>query len=239
MNQKRLDAERLIYKVYDQLDESGKNTEFWKKEFANMNDKEFEEFIAGDLPFYFQTGAFDEPSMEQITKALDILGVPLLESVYLPYKYKNSEGKPMKSKPCLVVYLHMKRMKQLLTKKNGMSIHVNTRDMRTGLLTGEDKNGKESDHEFESLIISGLYRTMKEFSRSRADSMEDKSVMNMTIKTLGQVSLSELPEDIDDSLSKNLLSTYMLGAQLMTNLVNIGYLLPYTYRDRHKKVERV
>lgn len=239
MNQKRLESERLIYKVFDQLDPSGRNTDYWKKEFAGMNDKEFEEYISGTFPFYFQTGAFDEPSMDQICKALDILNVPLLESVYLPYKYKDSNGRPMKTKPCLVVYIHMKRMKQLLTKKNGMSINTNTRDMRTGLLTGEDKNGKESDREFESLIISGLYKTMKELSRSRADSMNDKSVMNMTIKTLGQVTLDELPEEIDDSLSKNLLSTYMIGAQLMTNLVNQDYMLPYTYHDKHKKVERI
>jgi hypothetical protein len=239
MNQKRLDSERLIYKVFDQLDPSGKNTDFWKAEFAKMSDTQFEKYISGSFPFYFQTGAFNEPSMDQISKALDILNVPLLESVYLPYKYKDSEGRPMKTKPCLVVYIHMKRMKQILTKKNGMSIDTKNRDMRTGLLTGYDKNGKESDREFESLVISGLTSTVTEFSRSRADSMNDKSAMNADIKILGQTSLKDLPEDIDDSLSKNMLSTYMIGAQLMTNLVNQDYLLPYTYRNKQKKVDRV
>lgn len=239
MNQQRLKAERLVYQVMDQLDPSGRNSDFWKAEFAKMNDDQFKKYISGNFPFYFQTGAFKEPSMDQISKALDILKVPLLESVYMPFKYKDANGRPMKTKPCMVVYIHMKRMKQLLTKKNGMSIDTKTRDMRTGLLTGVDKNGKESDHEFESLAISGLYDTMKEMSRSRADAMEDKSVMNNTIKTTGYVSIKDLPEDINDSLSKNLLSTYFIGAQLMSNLVNQEYMVPYTYLNKQKKINRV
>ena len=239
MNQQRLKAERLVYQVMDQLDPSGRNSDFWKAEFAKMNDDQFKKYISGNFPFYFQTGAFKEPSMDQISKALDILKVPLLESVYMPFKYKDANGRPMKTKPCMVVYIHMKRMKQLLTKKNGMSIDTKTRDMRTGLLTGVDKNGKESDHEFESLAISGLYSTMNEFSRPRADSMEDKSVMNNTIKTTGYVSIKDLPEDLNDSLSKNLLSTYFIGAQLMSNLVNEEYMVPYTYLNKEKKISRV
>ena len=239
MNAQRLKAEKLIYQVFDTLDPSGKNTEFWKNEFANMNDEQFKKYISKSFPFYYQTGAFKEPSMTEITKALNILNTPLLESVYMPFKYKDENGNPMKTKECLVIYIHMKRMKQLLTKKNGMSIDTKTRDMKTGLLTGIDKNGKESDHEFESLALSGLYNTMKEFSRPRADSMNDKNIMNNTIKTLGMVSLKDLPEDLDDSLSKNLISTYYIGAQIYTSFVNEEYLLPYTYNTREKKLSRI
>jgi hypothetical protein len=239
MNKQRLEAERLIYQVFDQLDPSQRNTDYWKELFADMSDEQFKKYISGDFPFYFQTGAFKEPTMDQINKSLKLLNVPLLESVYMPFKYKDKNGNPMKTKPCMVVYIHMKRMKQILTKKNGMSISTKSRDMRTGLLTGIDKNGKESDHEFESLAISGLYNTMKEFSRPRADAMEDKSIMNNTIKNTGIVYEKDLPEDINDSLSKNLLSTYFIGAQLMSNLVNIDYMVPFTYLNKNKKIERI
>ena len=238
MNAQRLKAERLIYEVMDILDKSGRNTDFWKEEFSKMSDAQFKSYISNDFPFYFQTGAFKEPSMKQIVQALDKINVPLLERLYMPYKYKDKNGRPMKTKECLVVYLPIKRMKQLLTKKNGMSISTKTRDMKTGLLTGVDKNGKESDREFESLAICGLDNSIKEFSRSRADSMEDKSVMNNTINNLGQVYLKDLPDDPTDSLSKNLLSTYFIGAQLYTNLVNEDYMTPYTMSLKQKKIER-
>lgn len=238
MNAQRLKAERLIYEVMDILDKSGRNTDFWKEEFSKMSDAQFKSYISNDFPFYFQTGAFKEPSMKQIVQALDKINVPLLERLYMPYKYKDKNGRPMKTKECLVVYLPIKRMKQLLTKKNGMSISTKTRDMKTGLLTGIDKNGKESDREFESLAICGLNNSIKEFSRSRADSMNDKSVMNNTINNLGQVYLKDLPDDPTDSLSKNLLSTYFIGAQLYTNLVNEDYMTPYTMSLKQKKIER-
>ena len=238
MNAQRLKAERLIYEVMDILDKSGRNTDFWKEEFSKMSDAQFKSYISNDFPFYFQTGAFKEPSMKQIVQALDKINVPLLERLYMPYKYKDKNGRPMKTKECLVVYLPIKRMKQLLTKKNGMSISTKTRDMKTGLLTGIDKNGKESDREFESLAICGLDNSIKEFSRSRADSMNDKSVMNNTINNLGQVYLKDLPDDPADSLSKNLLSAYFIGAQLYTNLVNEDYMTPYTMSLKNKKIER-
>lgn len=238
MNAQRLKAERLIYEVMDILDKSGRNTDFWKEEFSKMSDTQFKTYISNDFPFYFQTGAFKEPSMKQIVQALDKINVPLLERLYMPYKYKDKNGRPMKTKECLVVYLPIKRMKQLLTKKNGMSISTKTRDMKTGLLTGIDKNGKESDREFESLAICGLNNSIKEFSRSRADSMNDKSVMNNTINNLGQVYLKDLPDDPTDSLSKNLLSAYFIGAQLYTNLVNEDYMTPYTMSLKNKKIER-
>ena len=238
MNAQRLKAERLIYEVMDILDKSGRNTDFWKEEFSKMSDAQFKSYISNDFPFYFQTGAFKEPSMKQIVQALDKINVPLLERLYMPYKYKDKDGRPLKTKECLVVYLPIKRMKQMLTKKNGMSISTKTRDMKTGLLTGVDKNGKESDREFESLAICGLDNSIKEFSRSRADSMEDKSVMNNTINNLGQVYLKDLPDDPADSLSKNLLSAYFIGAQLYTNLVNEDYMTPYTMSLKNKKIER-
>lgn len=241
MNQQRLECERLIYKIMNILDPSERNTQFWIEEFSKISDEQFKKYITSHYPLYFQTGAFNEPSIKQITDALNEINVPLLESIYMPYKYKDPKtGKPIKSKPCLVVYYHEKRMKQLLTKKNSASISANTRDMKTGLLTGVDKNGKESDREFESLAVSGLMKTAEELSRPRADSMDDKNLMNNIIKNLGQVTLDELPEDIDDSLSKNMLNAYFIGAQLYTNIVEKdSYMLPYTVKDKERKVQRV
>ena len=245
MNQQRLECERLIYKVMETLDDpknnkgDAPNVQFWIEQFAKMNDKEFKEFVCRPMSLYYQTSGLNrEPSMLQINRALDILNVPLLEEVYLPYKYKDKNGRPMKSKKCLVFYIHMKRMKQLLTKKNGMSIAAETRDYKTGLLSGIDKHGRMSDKEAESFAVSGLYNSMREFSTIRADSMNDKALMNQEIKSIGQVRLADLKNDRTDSLSKNTLSVYFLGAQINSSLVNTDYMTPYTLKQKNMRISR-
>ena len=80
---------------------------------------------------------------------------------------------------------------------------------------------------------------MKEFSGIRADAMQDKSLANQQIKTLGNVRLSDLNNDKSDSLSKNLLSVYFIGAQINSNLVDSDYLTPYTLKQRQLRVQRV
>jgi hypothetical protein len=146
----------MVYAVMDILDPSEANKEFWMDKFASMSDAQFKSYISKPFPFFYQTGAFKEPSMDQINKALDYIKVPLLEEVYMPYKYKDKDGNPVKSKECLVVYTYDKRMKQIITKKNKVSFDNSMRDMRTGQLTGISKGGRNSDHEVESATISGL-----------------------------------------------------------------------------------
>ena len=245
MNSKRLQCERMILKAMETLDNpkanhgQAPNVEFWVKQFAKMNDKEFEEFVCRPLSIYYQTQGFKfEPKFSDTIKALNDLKVPLLERVYLPYKYKNIDGKPIRSKECVVVYIHEKRMKQMLSAKNHVSFNTSKRDAKTGLLTFDSKIARESDREFESLAISNLNATMKELSKARADSVEDKNLMNATIKTVGQVRLDELPDDPTDSMSKNLLSVYFIGASIMTNLVNVNYMTPWTLSAKTNKMQR-
>lgn len=241
MNKQRLEAERLIYKIMDTIDPSETNKQYWMEQFADMTDAQFKTYISRPMWAFFQTGAFHkEPSMDNIRKALKELRVPLIESVYMPYKYKDKDGNPVKTKPCLVIYLNVKRLKQMLTKKNKISTDNSIRDMKTGQLTGVSKGGRESDREVESLMISSLDDTAKELLRARADAMEDKEIMNNTIKNLGQVYLKDLPADPTDELGKNNLSESFIGAQLYTNLViNSDYMTPYTLKNKQKKINRV
>ena len=103
MTQERLLCERMIYKVMEILDDpkhhngEAPNVEFWVRQFAKMNDKQFEEFVTRPLSLYYQTsGLKREPSMININHALDQIGIPLLEEVYMPYKYKDQNGRPVK-----------------------------------------------------------------------------------------------------------------------------------------------
>lgn len=240
MNKQRLEAERLIYSVMDSVDPSGKNKEYWINEFSKLTDDQFKKYISRPYWAFIQCGFIEqEPSMDNIRKGLKLLKVPLVESVYEPYKYKDENGNPMKTKPCLVLYLNIKRMKQILTKKNKVTMDMAGRDMKTGQLVGQSKGGRVSDHEFESFQLSGLSKASLEFSRSRADSMEDKELMYNTIKNTGMVYLKDLKKDKNDSIAKHNLYASFIGAQMMTNIIGEDYMTPYTLNDRKKKISRL
>lgn len=236
----RQEIEALIYSVFDTLDKTKTNSEHYKKIFSKMDNKQFMKFISLKFPYRFHVTPFKiEPTMGEVKKACDKLNVPLLEKINLPYLYENKDGKPVTTKECLVGYAHTKKVQQFITKKNSMSIDVSQRDMKTGLLTGHDKNGKTSDREMESLAALGLENAMKEFAKPKADAMKAKNAMYNTINTTGMVSLDDLPDEIDDSLSKNLLNVYLLGAHINTNLVNQDYYLPYTLKNKKKQITKI
>lgn len=229
MNKQREKAEKLIYDVLDAADKTHTNSDYYKKLFATMSDNDFMEFCKRRLPFRFHTQVFKvEPKMYDIVDAFKVLGKPLLERVKLPYVYINENGEPIESEECMVIYIHLKRMKQMLTKKNHTSINIEKRDMKTGLLTSDDKGGKETDREFESLATMGLEYTMDEFARPKADAMDAMTQMSNEILSKGYVSQEDLNITKTDSLGKNLLNVYLIGAHLHSNLVDVDYVTPLT-----------
>lgn len=239
MNKKREEVELLVYRVMDALDPTGTNSTHYKEKFSNMTDAQFIKFLNTTFPFRFYSRPFEiEPTMTEIKKSADVLKIPLTEKVALPYLYEDKDGKPVLSKECMVLYTNIKKMKQFVTKKNGMSLDIDDRDMRTGLLNGGDKNGKMSDREFESLIINGNDAVIKEFSRLRADAMEQKSQALNSINLTGKVSLADLHSESDEVLSRNMLDAYFMGAHLKTNLISDTYELNSTIKNRKRSTER-
>ena len=138
----------------------------------------------------------------------------------------------------MVLYIHIKKMKQFITKKNSTPSGIDTRDMKSGLLVSFDKGGKTSDREMEALAVMGLDKTMDEMSTWRADYMDAKATAYQTINTLGRISQSEVPIDEADSISKNTLNAYMVSSLINTNILNTDYLLPKTLANRKAKVVR-
>lgn len=235
----RKEVEELIYKTLDAVDPTEQNSSFYKEKFAKMTDTEFMQFFQQDFSVKFQMKLFEiEPKMSQIKKGLDVLKVPLMEKLNLPFVYKNIQGVPVKSEEALVIYVPIKKMKQFISKKNSMSTNISKRDMKTGLLLDIDKNGNTSDREMECLAVMGLDNTIKELSTYRADSMEAKTEFYNSINTTGMVSQKDIKVGKDDSLSRNLLNTYLLGAVLNSNLVNEEDYLPYTLKDKERKTQR-
>lgn len=230
----RKKCEEKIYKYMKIIDKTGQNTEYYKKKFAAMNDKEFYEFFQQDFPLKFQTKIFEiEPKMTDILDGLQFLGVPALEKISMPFLYENKDGEPVQTLPVIVVYLTIRRMKQMVQKKSGFSVNISKRDYRTGLLIDTDKNGNSTDREFESLVVMGLDKTTRELATYRADSMQAKSAFYSTINNTGMVSQADVPVDNEDSIARNLISAYLIGGHLMNNLVvENGNYLPRTLKKK-------
>lgn len=230
----RSKCEKRIYDVMNKLDPTGQNAEFYKKKFAKMSDQQFYEFFKQDFPLKFQTKVFEiDPRIEDIIDTLqNILKVPVTEQLNMPFLYKNKNGVPVKTKEVLVVYLPLKRLKQMVQKKTGFSVNIDKRDYRTGLLIDTDKNGNSTDREFESLVVYGLDETLSELSTYRADAMNAKSKFYAEVNTKGMVSQKEVEVENEDSIAKNLISSYLLGCHLNSNLVNMDCYLPRTLKRK-------
>lgn len=233
MDAKRKKAESLVYKVMDALDKTKSMSDYYKKLFSSMNDKQFEKYISKKFPFRFQTRIFKiEPSFVEIEQTAKILNIPLMEKIEFPYIYKNKNKESVTSKEALVGYIHLKKLKQFLTKKNAISTNISNRNAKTGLLTGHDKNGIMSDRELESMVVNNLDISIDEFTRARADSIKAKQSMYNTISTLGHVSINDIENDPADVISKNLLNVYLIGSHLNSNLINIGNMTPQTLNNK-------
>ena len=231
---KRLKVEKKIYDVMNIMDPTGQNTEYYKKKFAKMSDKEFVEFFKQDFPLKFQTKVFEvDPKMTDILKLLHFLKVPVTEKVSMPFLYRNKDGVPVTSQPMLVVYLPIKRLKQMVQKKTGYSVNISKRDYKTGLLIDTDKNGNSTDREFESLVVLGWDNTLKELATYRADAMQAKNAAYTEINNKGMLSQKEIDLEDDDSISRNLISAYLIGSHLASNLVMTDLYLPRTLKKKH------
>jgi hypothetical protein len=130
-------------------------------------------------------------------------------------------------------------VQQMIVKKNKNAIDIDNRDMKSGRLNGDDKGTGVSDREFESMATLGFYNSMDEFSRFRADAMTAKNAAYNTIRMKGVLSKKDIPVEIDDPLSKQLMNVYMLGAHINSNLINQDYYTMYTLRNKQKQVSRV
>jgi hypothetical protein len=238
-DQKRKQVETFIYKLLDTVDPSHTNSDYYRGIFSQLDNNEFYHFFERRLPIRFHYEIFKiEPKMYQIVDAFKIMKKPLLEKINLPHVYRDKNGVPVQSQECLVIYIHIKRLKQMLAAKSHIALNTSKRDMRTGLLTGEDKGAKEIDREFEALAADGLEYTMDEFSRPRADSLKSAAQMNDVIMNKGFVSEKDFNVDQTDSLAKNMLNVYLIAANIHSNLVDTDYMTPYTAANIKHQVNR-
>jgi hypothetical protein len=232
--QKRKDMEELIYKVFTALDPSLTNTNKYKALFGKMSDAQFDAYfkkIFADDNIYLVLDVVDfehDTNLDNIEKAANILKVPLMEYVAMPFVNKDKEN-PVTTKHRVVVgYLHLKRMQQLLSKKNSTSTDIGTRSALTGQVTGNDKSSRISDVEMSCLTTVGATNALREFMGPRSDDKFMKAQMYSDIATKGYCSLETMSSKIENKTSLNTTNVYMLGMMLKSDLVTKGLVLNKT-----------
>ena len=231
---------KMVYDVFDRLDPTGKNTEYYKKKFESMSVSQFDTFLKG---FFKDPNAYltlsiqpyvNDTKLDDIEKAADYLGVPLFERVAMPYLNSYDDEVYWTQQKVPVMYIHMKRVEQLASKKNSMSTDITKRNPKTGQVVGDDKNGRMSDMENIAMCVIGDDNILKEFMNAKADNMYMKTEMLKQIQNDGYVDLSKIPSRASDKIALNTLDIYFTSCGVKTDLVTEGLLLSRTLQNMNK-----
>lgn len=230
---KRKKIEKLVIDVLTAVDPSKRNVKKWQETFASMSDKEFDqfcktlkddnEFITLDVVEY--EGA---PTLETFEAGAKVLGIPLFERVAMPHATMDKNKVQWTKHPVLVGYCNVKRPQQAIIKKNGASTSIEKRSPITGQVTGEDKNGRETDLENSMMVAMGADAILKELNGFRADDMHAKAQAYSLASSDGYLRLEDLDNDLANKTTLNTADVYFIGMGLKSDLVTSGNMLRST-----------
>lgn len=231
--QKRQKMEKLVYDTFSALDPSGANTKKYKEFFEGLSDTKFDkffkelfasdEFLTLDIIDYERT-----LKMNNIEKAAKVLKIPLFEKLHMPHVSMDKKKVIVTKYTVPVGYINIKRVQQILNKKNGLSTSIDKRSSITGQVTDVDKNGRQSDLENSMLVSLGADKVLRELNGPRADDHVMKREMINSINTKGYVQLEELTDDPANKTTLNTVNVFLLGMGISSDLVTNGLMLKNT-----------
>lgn len=245
----RKKVESLVYDTLMKLEPSGTNSEKYKKLFKEMSDKQFLVFwkkIKTDdtAHLYVESDLYakNQITMQSIEDSAKFLNVPLEEHIYLRHR-TSDPSKPIRTSTKVpVMYLHLKRMQQLLSKKNRMNVDIDSGSKRsaiTGGLNQSERTGRFTDADTQILAsvvsssdnkfhLSKGSHIADEILHFRADNQELRMGMNQHISAMGEVGLVKVSSEIQarrndmfgrvtTSQGMKSLSAYYLAAGMISN----------------------
>ena len=214
-----------LTKCMDLLDPSKQNSANYKEKFTGMSDAQFDKwcktfFSDPDANWYLEIVEYDRDlTIENIEACANYMRVPLFERVALPYVTHDPDNIQVTPEPVPVGYIHEKRMPQTLMKKSSGSISIAKVNPKTGQVSGEDKNARNTDTETYTLIALGAEKGLRELMGPRADDHTAKRQMYSAINRKGFVSLGELDNDPKNKVALNTFDVYFAYQGLLTNLI--------------------
>ena len=233
----RLEIEKLIYDTFNELDPTGVNTRKYKEMFSTMSNEKFaqymKKFLADDTEnFILDIVDFErDVKMEHCEAAAKVIGIPLMETVFMPHITMDKNNVVATKEKCLVGYLNVKRTQQMVQKKNAVSISNEKKSSLTGQVVNKDKNARDTDIEASMLVALGADKILQEFHGPRSDDPVMKRQMNKSISTKGYVLLDELDNLPTNKVTLNTVNAFLLGAGIKTDLISDTYILPKTSEE--------
>jgi hypothetical protein len=238
LKEKRKRIEDLVLGVVKRMDNPKmENHARYSAMFKSMDDAEFEKWaktMGHDLDDTIQIFQlpFEEMKMTQIKSAADFLGVPLEE--YMWYRHNDPEGIRTKIR-VPVGYIHIKRVQQLLAKKNKYALDIEDTELKTGQVKGESKVTSISDDESFALMAINGNKTLEEFLGPRSDNELKKMEMYRDISRDGYTTLDKLTTDITKSVTLNTLNTYLLASGIKSDLLTDSLKTVYSVDQQLRK----
>lgn len=216
-----------INNYLDILDPSGESSKFNTDKFKSMSDKEFINYMdwwtsdeKNDRLRVVTLEFKRNITVDNIVKAAEFINVPLYEYVAMPDLNGSADDNVVCTPTKVAVgYIQPKRMPQTVFKKSTGSISDSKRNSKTGQVTGDDKNARNSDVETYSLLSIGAEAALKEFMGPRADDNVAGSEMKQQIAKNGYVMMDDLTSDRRNKTAVNTLDAYFRMQGLMTNIV--------------------
>jgi len=168
---------------------------------------------------------FEEVRMNAIKKAADELGISLEDYIY--YRHNDKRGVRTKMK-VPVGYVHIKRVQQILSKKNHYVSDIEDRSLKTGDVKAESKVAGISEPEAYALLAVNATKTLEELFGPRADNIEKKRQMYRQIARDGFCTLENLKSTHSSSTTLNTINTYLLASGIRSDLITNTMKTEYT-----------
>jgi len=210
----RLNAEREWYSLLDLLDPKGGNSKKYKELFSNMSETAFKNYMK-DIRDDKDRILFQVNSMDDKDITTDKLFAKAKKLGVRTHKYISYEDDGVvTTHPILVIQVGVKRLQQMLDKKNAAVADTDKVNPLLGTVTSDSKAASMSDVQTFGLITTGQLTTLKEMLGPRADDEPAKRQMISQIEGNGQFRLDDIVTDYRQKQSMNTMRTMLLSAGL-------------------------
>ena len=193
----RVKAEKAIYDLMDSFDPSKYNSDAYRKLFDEMSEADFKKYMSElykeetYISFEADT-ASRKLTLEDIFTICEKRGFRTHKYVMYRDNKKEDGTCSVTPHPALILYIPVKRLQQMVSKKNSASGDIDKINPLVGTVTSDSKSAGINDTQTFGLIATGQKSTIKEFLGPRADDLKSKQQMLHRIEEFGTVSLKDL-----------------------------------------------